>query len=123
MRGPRLKTRGTGWTKAGALSLAALLALAGCRASLPIERLLDDPALYQDRKVRVVGEVTESAGILGYGAYRVSDGTASLVVVSRRGEGVPRAGARVRVDGWFRSMFTLGRQSVAALQETGRGRP
>lgn len=106
------------------LLAAVLLAfgLGGCRGSLEIGQLLDDPGYYDGRKVRVVGEVTDAAGLLGRGVYRLSDGTGELVVLSEEG-GVPRAGARVRVDGWFQQVLTVGDRTMAGLVESGRGRP
>lgn len=103
---------------AGLVALLAL-ALAGCRATVPIGRLLDDPHEYDGRKVKVEGEVIEAVGALGRGGYVVDDGTGSLVVVSEE-RGVPRAGARVSVTGWFRSLFTLGPLGAAAILESDR---
>lgn len=101
------------------LAAVALTAVAGCRSTMPIGRLLDDPQRFDGRAVRVEGEVVRAAGALGYGAYQVDDGTGTLVVVSEGG-GVPREGARVRVDGRFQALLTVGRTSVAGLLERRR---
>lgn len=99
--------------------VVAALSLGGCRSTLPIGELLDDASRYEGKTVRIEGEVTESVGALGTGAYRVTDDTGTILVVSQEG-GVPRTGARVRVDGWFQSALTFGERSIAGLMERGR---
>jgi hypothetical protein len=114
--------------RAARLAAAAVLAvlLAGCKSSdleaTSIKTLLDDPARFDKQTVRVVGEVTRSLGILGYGAYELDDGTGKLPVVAQEG-GAPRTGARVGVEGEFRAAFTLGTTSAAALVEKQRYTP
>ena len=109
---------------AAAASLVALLA--GCKSStLPvtsIKALLDDPGRFDKQTVRVAGEVTRSLGILGYGAYEVDDGTGKIPVVTQD-NGAPRTGARVGIEGEFRSAYTLGSTTAAAIVEKGRYTP
>ena len=101
------------------LGLAAL----GCRQSVtPIKTLLDDPSRYDHKTVTIAGEVKEAVGLLGYGGYRLDDGTGVLTVVSKSG-GAPRTGAKVGVEGEFRSAFTIGTESAAVLMETKRFEP
>ncbi len=100
----------------------ALLAAGACRGTMPIGRLLDDPARYDGEKVRVKGEVTSAIGALGRGAYRINDGTGTLNVVTEDG-GAPREGARVGVEGIFQSVFTFGDQAGAVLRERRRFDP
>jgi DNA/RNA endonuclease YhcR with UshA esterase domain len=100
----------------------ALLALGACRGTVPIGRLLDDPARYDGETVRVKGRVTSAVGALGRGAYRLNDGTGTLNVVSEE-HGAPREGARVGVEGLFQSVFTLGDQTGAVLREKRRFDP
>jgi hypothetical protein len=106
--------------------LAALLALglaAGCTSpATPIKTLLDDPGRYDGKTVRISGTVESAIGVLGYGAYRVNDGTGTLTVVTNTG-GAPREGAEIGVEGEFRSAFTLGAETVAALVESKRMDP
>ena len=94
-----------------------LLLLVACPGATPIRRLLDDPSHYEGKTVRIAGTVKESVGALGYGAYQVDDGTGTLTVILEGGGGTPRTGAKVGVEGTFRSAFTLGSKSVAALLE------
>jgi len=94
------------------------LFLAACSAK-PIKELLDDPGRYEGKTVRIGGEVTEAIGALGVGVYRVDDGTGTLTVVLQSGA-PPRVGATVGVEGTFRSAFTVGGVTVAALIEKDR---
>ena len=100
-------------------SFTAVALLRGCAGTTPIKTLLDDPSHYEGKTVRIAGEVKGSMGALGYGAYRVSDGTGTLPVVSETG-GAPRDGARVGVEGLFRSAFTLGSETAAVVVEKRR---
>ncbi len=106
-----------------ALAGVALAASLGCLGRVTtIKTLLDDPTRFDGKTVRIAGTVGASAGVLGYGAYQVDDGTGTLSVVSE-GTGAPREGVRVGVEGTFKAVFTLGTQSVAVLVETRRFTP
>ena len=106
------------------LAGATLLFLTtACRGTVPIERLLDDPGRYDGETVKIEGRVTGfSLGALGRGAFQVDDGTGTLPVVSESG-GSPREGARVGIEGIFRSVFTFGDRSGAVLLERRRFDP
>jgi hypothetical protein len=105
---------------AALVSLAgAMLLLAGCAGVTPIGELLDNPARYDGKTVRVQGEVKESAGGLGLGAYQVRDDTGTLTVVSENA-GPPRSGSRIGVKGRFEALLTLGSKSLAVLREESR---
>jgi hypothetical protein len=97
----------------------ALLVLAGCAGITPIGELLDNPARYDGKTVRVEGEVKESAGGLGLGAYQVRDSTGTLTVVSEKA-GPPRTGSKIGVRGRFEALITLGSKSLAVLREESR---
>lgn len=99
------------------------LLLTGCPGVKPIKELLDDPSRFDGKTVRIVGDVRESIGALGVGAYQINDGTGTITVVSKAGNGTPRNGARVGVEGKFRSAFTLGPLSVAVIMEDKRRSP
>jgi hypothetical protein len=83
----------------------ALLALSACGPKT-INQILVDPSEYNNKDVRVEGQVVESYSVLRNGAYQVDDGTGKLWVVSTKG--VPRKGARVSVKGKIREGFNLG---------------
>src|SRR6266516_416075 len=109
-----------------AAAVSLVLLLAGCKASelqvTSIKTLLDDPSRFDKQTVRIVGDVTRSLGILGYGAYEVDDGTGKIPVVTQD-NGAPRTGARVGIEGEFRSAYTLGSTTAAAIVEKGRYTP
>ena len=100
-----------------------LLLLAACPGVKPIRELLDDPSRFDGKTVRIAGEVRESIGALGVGVYQINDGTGTLTVVSKAGNGTPRVGATVGVEGEFRSAFTLGSLTGAVLVEQQRRAP
>lgn len=102
-------------------AVAAAL-LVGCNGATQIKTLLDDPQRFEGKTVRIAGQVEGSVGALGFGAYRVNDGTGTLTIVSEGG-GVPRQGAKVGVEGTFRSAYTVGAQSVAVVVEQRRYTP
>jgi hypothetical protein len=97
----------------------ALLLLAGCAGVTPIGELLDNPAKYDGKTVRVEGEVKESVGGLGIGGYQVRDDTGTLTVVSETA-GPPRSGSNISVKGTFQALITLGSRSLAVLREESR---
>lgn len=99
-----------------------LVTLAGCKGTTPIKEILDDPSRFGSETVRIAGDVTESVGVLGSGAYQVNDGTGTITVVSKVG-GVPRQGAKVGVEGTVKPAFTLGSQTLTVLMEERRRAP
>jgi len=108
----------------GATALIALaaLGLSACTSTTSIKTLLDDPSRYDKKAVRIAGDVEETIGVLGYGAYRINDGTGTLLVVTKEG-GAPRGGAKVGVEGTFRAAFTIGAETAAVLEEKSRYTP
>ena len=103
-----------------ALATIALVLLTACPGTKSIKELLNDPGKYDGQVVRIAGDVTGSVGALGYGVYQVSDGTGNLSVVVAGGGATPRVGAKVGVEGTFKSAFTLGTTTVAVLLEKQR---
>lgn len=99
--------------------LATVALLRGCGGTMPIKTLLDDPGRYDGKTVRIAGEVKGAMGALGYGAYRISDGTGTLPVVSET-SGAPREGTRIGVEGLFRAALTLGTETAAVVVEKRR---
>ena len=109
-------------TRGWQFAAATVLLLRGCPGTTPIKTLLDDPARFEGKTVRIEGEVQQSMGALGVGAYEVKDATGTLPVVSESG-GAPRAGAHVGVEGTLRGAFTLGTRSLVVLVEKRRYTP
>ena len=98
---------------------AALLLLAGCASVTPISELLQNSSKYNGKEVRIKGEVKESAGLLGKGAYQVKDGTGTLTVISET-SAPPPTGSTIGVKGVFQALLTFGSKSLAVLKEKSR---
>ena len=86
-----------------AVLLSAAL-LAACAAKT-VNDVMADPGRYRDRDVNVRGEVTESAGVVGRGFFKLQDGSGTLWVYTTRG--LPRKGARVSSKGTVRDLATI----------------
>lgn len=100
----------------------ALLVLSACAGVTPIGDLLANPSRYEGDKVRIQGEVIGGVGALGVGGYQVRDETGTLTVVSEVGN-APATGTRIRVEGTFQSLLTIGTRSIAVLRERSRSVP
>jgi hypothetical protein len=87
-----------------AVILAGLFEI-GC-AGTTINRILAEPDRYRHREVQLKGDVVRSVSALGRGAYKLDDGTGTIVVVSERG--VPRRGAEVKVRGKIVDVVDVG---------------
>jgi len=90
--------------------------LTACSRTIHIKDLLDRPQEYDGKTVEVEGTVTQSAGVLGTGAFEIDDGTGKIFVIAK-GQGVPRQGAKTKAQGRFESIFSfLGRTMAAIVQ-------
>ena len=85
----------------------------------PIGELLQNSSKYNGKEVRIKGEVGESAGLLGQGAYQVKDDTGTLTVISQTSAPPPK-GSTIGVKGVFQALLTLGSKSLAVLKERSR---
>ncbi len=102
-----------------AVLLAAVFLLTACPSQTTISRINADPGRYRGKEVGIVGNVTDSYGVLGNGAYEIDDGTGRIWVATRRG--VPSRGSRVGVKGRVLNGFQWGGRSFGTvLEETGR---
>jgi hypothetical protein len=96
-----------------------LLLTTACATKLTISQLMADPGHYDGKTVVTEGQVKNSAGLLGYATYQISDGSRTLTVVTSEG-GAPRDQTRVEVKGKFHSAFSIGSQSLTVLEEQKR---
>jgi hypothetical protein len=85
------------WRRLGLAAAVLSGLLAGGCARTTINRILAEPNRYRQREVTLKGDVTRSVSLLGRGAYKLDDGTGTIVIVSD--SGVPRQGARVKARG------------------------
>ncbi|MBO0800460.1 MAG: hypothetical protein J2P31_16705 [Blastocatellia bacterium] len=99
--------------------LASSLLLTACPQQTTINSINGDPARYRGKEVLIVGNVTNSFGAIGQGAYELSDDTGKIWVVTDRG--VPAKGARVGAVGrYVQGINWGGRNLASALEETDR---
>jgi len=101
------------------LLLASSLMLTACPQQTSINQLNGDPARYRGKEILIIGNVTNSFGALGEGAYELNDDTGKIWVVTHRG--VPAKGARVGAVGrYLQGVNWGGRNLASALEETDR---
>jgi hypothetical protein len=99
--------------------LAGSLFFTACPSQTNVAKINSDPGRYRGKEVGIVGRVTDSYGIPGYGAYEIDDGTGRLWVVTRRG--APARGSRVGAKGRVQTGITFnGRSYGTVLEETDR---
>lgn len=107
-----------------AILLAVGLIGSACAAKT-VNDVMADPGRYRNRDVSVMGEVTESLGLLGRGFFKLQDSGGSLWVYTT--SGLPRKGARVYAKGKVRDLASLdqltSRESVPEIvrQAVGNG--
>jgi hypothetical protein len=99
--------------------LGVLLILTGCASVTPIGQLLNDPARYNGKTVKVEGQVKGALGGLGVGAYELKDDSGSIPVLTQRGD-PPPTGSKIGVKGKFQALVTLGIKSLAVIREESR---
>ncbi len=97
--------RSTRWMSLAAILLFSLMVVA-CPKQTTIEEINQDPGEFRNKDVAIRGEVVNSFGALGQGAYEVNDGTGRIWVITDRG--VPSRGAEVRLVGRVTSGATIG---------------
>ena len=115
---PSATLRRSRWVVRSTAALGIAL-LAGCAGVTPISELLQNSSKYNGKEVRIKGEVKESAGLLGRGAYQVKDKTGTLTVLSETAA-PPPTGSTVGAKGVFQALLTFGSKSLAVLQERSR---
>ncbi|HMV46234.1 MAG TPA: hypothetical protein PLD20_11605 [Blastocatellia bacterium] len=104
---------------ASLILLAGALFLMGCPRQTTINQLNGDPARYRNKEVLIVGNVTNSFGAAGFGAYELSDESGKIWVLTRRG--APSKGARVGAVGrYVQGVNWSGRNYGSAIEETDR---
>ena len=101
------------------LILIGVVLLTACPQQETIAKINADPGRYRNKEVGIVGNVTDSYGVLGTGAYEIDDGTGRIWVVTTRG--VPSRGSKVGAKGKVYTGFSVqGRSFGTVLQETDR---
>lgn len=90
--------------------------LAGCPPRTNIAAINRDPGRFSNREVTIAGQVSNSFGALGSGAFQVDDGTGSMWVFSQN-FGVPGNGAKVAVTGIIAQGFSFGGRNFAIVMK------
>lgn len=94
------------WRRLGLAAVVLSGVFAGGCAGTTINRILAEPDRYRQREVTLKGDVMHSVSVLGRGAYKLDDGTGTIVVVSQ--SGVPRRGARIKAKGRIIDVVDIG---------------
>jgi hypothetical protein len=101
------------------LILTGAVLLTACPKRETISKINADPGRYRNKEVGIAGNVTDSYGVLGNGAYEIDDGTGRIWVVTTRG--VPSRGSKIGAKGKIYTGFSFGGRSFGTvLQETDR---
>jgi hypothetical protein len=110
------------------LSAVAVLVLAACTFVLTacppresIAAINRDPGRYTGREITVGGRVVESIGALGFGFFKLDDGSGTIWVYSQS-FGTPQNGTKVGVVGRIdiQGINVMGRNFGTILRETQR---
>src|SRR5262245_38550950 len=75
-----VRASGAGLVSHLAMMLIVAVSIQACASTRTVTQVLADPGRYRDRDVKVVGDVTDSVGLLGYGLFKLDDGTGQLWV-------------------------------------------
>jgi len=101
--------------------LASALVLTACPPRESIAAINRDPGRYAGREISVGGRVVESIGALGFGFFKIDDGSGTLWVYSQN-FGTPSNGSKVGVVGRLdmQGIKVMGRNFGMILKETQR---
>jgi hypothetical protein len=89
--------------------------------STPIKKIIDNPRDYAGKTVTVSGEVKEVFGFFFMKYFVLNDGTAEIVVVTRKP--LPKKGSTIRVKGKVNELFTLGETETLVIVEENNEKP
>jgi hypothetical protein len=103
--------------RTAALAWTLVAAVSGCSRffATPVKDILDNPAAYEGKTVKVTGSVVDSANLLVVKFYHLEDETGRIIVVARKA--VPLRGARVTATGTVHQAFALGDQNLTVIVE------
>ena len=101
--------------------LACTLLFSACPPRESIAAINRDPGRYAGREISVGGRVVESIGALGFGFFKIDDGSGQLWVYSQN-FGTPSNGSKVGVVGRLdmQGINVMGRNFGMILKETQR---
>lgn len=106
------------------MSVAGVIFMSGCNMHADrIRDVEDNPTAYAGKEVDIAGEVTKvyelPLGITDIAAYRVTDGTGQIWVITKAG--APKEGDRLEVKGSVQAAAVIGATPLGTvLQEKDR---
>ena len=101
--------------------VASTFVLTACPPHESLAAINRDPGRYAGREITVGGRVVESVGALGFGFFKLDDGTGTIWVYSQS-FGTPQNGSKVGVVGRIdmQGINVMGRNFGTILRETQR---
>lgn len=101
--------------------IASTVILTACPPHESLGAINRDPGRYMGREITVGGRVVESIGALGFGFFKLDDGSGTLWVYSQN-FGTPQNGTKVGVVGRLdvQGINVMGRNFGTILKETQR---
>ncbi|MEO5574489.1 MAG: hypothetical protein ABIR48_08435 [Gammaproteobacteria bacterium] len=103
--------------KLTALLLAVCVCLVACAQMVSIREVVDHPRDYVGKEVTLQGNVTAVYSLIVFKYFELSDGTATIGVVTSKP--LPRKGEHISVTGRLKEAFSLGDTSLTVLIERG----
>ncbi len=97
------------------LFVGAIYLVSACMQTLPIRDVVNNPREYAGKQITVEGTVTAIYSLVIIKYFEISDGTATLGVVSSKP--LPKKGEHIRVTGRLEEAFSLGDISMTILLE------
>jgi hypothetical protein len=93
------------------------LLIGGCSGmtSTPINKIIDNPRDFDNKTVRISGEVTEVFAFFVVKYFVVKDNTGEIMVVTKRP--LPRKGSEISIKGTVREAFSLGDKQLLVIEE------
>ena len=85
----------------------------------PISRIIENPRDYDGKTVTVSGEVAETFAFFVLKYFVLDDKTGTITVITQKP--LPRKGAKIRVKGEVKEMFSLGdTQALVIIEDSGK---
>ncbi len=103
------------------LLLAWILTACEGAFSTPIKKIIDNPRDYAGKTVTVSGEVKEVFGFFFMKYFMLNDGTAEIVVITKRP--LPKEGSKIRVKGKVNELFALRETQTLVIVEEDNEKP
>ncbi len=85
-------------------------------AHTPIDKILENPASYENKIITIKGEVKDRMALMAVKYYTIKDNTGEIKVITKRA--LPSVGVRVIAKGKIKTAFALGSlQEIVFVEE------